>query len=337
MCSSICGDRIWLKEFQVKTIICTVTIATAILAGPADAQSAPLYPSKPVSLVVGFPPGGGADQVARIYANALSKELATPVIVENRPGAGSTIAASSVARAKADGYTMYLGNASVMGSDSVLYKVDYRPDDFIPVAQLTLSPLVLISNSRLGLNNVRQLIDRAKNQPGALNVASSGNGIVTHMAAVEFMRLAGVKLLHIPFKGGAAAVQSVAAGDTDISFATASSARAVIESGKVTAIAVTSAHASPLMPYPPIADTVPNYELTNWWGLFAPKDTPPNVVEILFSASKKILAEDDVQQRLSANFEQATPSASQQEFAEFAHSEGEKALRLARDSMATAN
>ncbi|CAB3852462.1 hypothetical protein LMG1861_01881 [Achromobacter piechaudii] len=321
----------------MKTIIRTIAITAILIAGSCSAHAAAPYPAKPVSLVVGFPPGGGADQVARIFANALSTELATPVIVENRPGAGSTIAASSVARSNADGYTLYLGNASVMGSDSALYKVDYKPDDFIPVAQLTLSPLVLITNSQLGLNNVQQLIDRAKKQPGAINVASSGNGIVTHLAAVEFMKLTGVNLMHIPFKGGVAAVQSVAAGDTDISFATASSARAAIESGKVTALAVTSADASPLMPYPPIANTVSGYELTNWWGIFVPKDTPPNVLKILFHASNVVLANSEVQQSLAASFEQVTPSGSLEEFSNFARSEGKKGLRLATESMATAN
>ncbi len=243
----------------------------SLSAMPQAAQAAAPYPSKPLTLVIGFPPGGGADQVGRVYANALARQLKQPVVIENRPGAGSTIGASLAARAAADGYTLYLGNSSVMGSDSALYKVDYTPDDFVPVAQLTTGPMVLIANAKLGFKSVQDLIDRAKSKPGTINVASSGNGVITHLAAVEFMSLTGVKLMHIPFKGGAAAAQSVAAGDTDVSFATAPSAKAVIDSGKVVALAVTSGQPSRLLPYPPIAATVPGYELSNWWACSRPR------------------------------------------------------------------
>lgn len=176
--------------------------AIALSAMSGAAHAADPYPSKPLTLVIGFPPGGGADQVGRVYANALARQLKQPVVVENRPGAGSTIGASLAARAAADGYTLYLGNSSVMGSDSALYKVDYTPDNFVPVAQLTTGPMVLIANAKLGLKSVQDLIDRARSKPGSINVASSGNGVITHLAAVEFMTLANVKLMHIPFKGG---------------------------------------------------------------------------------------------------------------------------------------
>ncbi|SSW73729.1 hypothetical protein AVE30378_06076 [Achromobacter veterisilvae] len=306
-------------------------------AMPDGAHAAAPYPSKPLTLVIGFPPGGGADQVGRVYANALARQLRQPVVVENRPGAGSTIGASLAARAAADGYTLYLGNSSVMGSDSALYKVDYTPDDFVPVAQLTTGPMVLIANAKLGLKSVQDLIDRAKRKPGAVNVASSGNGVITHLAAVEFMTLAGVKLMHIPFKGGAAAAQSVAAGDTDISFATAPSAKAAIDTGKVVALAVTSGQPSRLLPYPTIGQTVPGYDVSNWWGVFAPKGTPREVLDALFKASNDVLALADVQQGMAAGYEEVTPSASLDAFGAFARKEGSKGLRLARESLDTAN
>src|SRR5690606_37866710 len=159
----------------VRAAGCALALMSGSLAVPVLAASN--YPTKPITLVVGFPPGGGADHVGRVYANNLAKVLGQPVVVENRPGAGSTIGASFVARAAADGYTLYLGNASVMGSDSALYKVDYTADNFIPVAQLTTGPMVLIVNSGLGINSVKDLLDRARDQPGKLNVASSGNGV----------------------------------------------------------------------------------------------------------------------------------------------------------------
>src|SRR5690606_31249841 len=304
-------------------------LAGGLLA--AAAQAAADYPAKPVTLVIGFPPGGGADHVGRVYANSLSKVLRQPVVVENRPGAGSTIGASHVARAAPDGYTLYLGNSSVMGSDSALYKVDYTPDDFIPVPQLTTGPMVLIANAGLGLASVQDLLERARRQPGELNVASSGNGVITHLAAVEFMQLTGAKLMHIPFKGGAAATQSVAAGDTDISFATAPSAKAAIDTGKAVALAVTSGQPSRLLPYPPIAAAVPGYDLSNWWRVFAPRGTPQAVVQTLFEATRKVLDEPAVRQSLAVGYEEVTPSASPAAFEEFARKEGAKGLRLARE------
>src|SRR5690606_10612208 len=129
----------------------------------------------------GFPPGGGADSVGRVYANALSKILKQPVVVENKPGAGSTIAAGLVAKAKPDGYTLYLGNASVMGSDTALYKVSYTPEDFMPVARLTISPMILIASKKSGIESVADLLQKARQSPGKINVASSGNGVITHL------------------------------------------------------------------------------------------------------------------------------------------------------------
>jgi len=259
---------------------CATLIMVSAFAASAQAAD---WPAKAITLVIGFPPGGGADHVGRVYANNLAKELGQPVVVENRPGAGSTIGASQVARAAADGYTLYLGNASVMGSDSVLYKVDYTPDDFIPVAQLTTGPMVLIVHAGLGMSTVQDLLERARANPGKLNVASSGNGVITHLGAVEFMGLSGAKFLHIPFKGGAAATQSVAAGDTDISFATAPTAKAAIDTGRAVALGITAAQPSSMLPYPPIAQTLPGYDLSNWWGVYAPKGTPQPVIDKLLA------------------------------------------------------
>lgn len=311
-------------------------LATAMVphaAALADAS----YPAKPITLVIGFPPGGGADHVGRVYANAMSKQLGQPVVVENRPGAGSTIGASLAARAAPDGYTLYLGNSSVMGSDTALYKVDYTPDNFVPVAQLTTGPMVLIANASSGIKSVQDMVDRAKKNPGGVNVASSGNGVITHLAAVEFMSLADVDLMHIPYKGGAPATQSVAAGDTDVSFATAPSAKAIIETGKVIGLAVTSANKSKLLEYPPIAETVPGYDVSNWWGVFVPRGTPDGVINKLFEATNTVLADPQVRASLESGYEEVTPSASVEEFQKFARSEGAKGLRLASASTASAN
>lgn len=324
-----------IRSRSILSVAIAGLCAAVLPHGGALAESA--YPSKPITLVIGFPPGGGADHVGRVYANSVSKVLGQAVVVENRPGAGSTIGASIAARAKPDGYTLYLGNSSVMGSDTALYKVDYTPDNFVPVAQLTTGPMVLIANKNLGIKSVQDLVDRAKSAPDSINVASSGNGVITHLAAVEFMERAGVKFMHIPYKGGAAATQSVAAGDTDISFATAPSAKAIIETGKVVGLAVTSANKSKLLEYPPISETVSGYDVSNWWGVYAPRGTPAEVIQKLFQATNEALSDPQVRASLEAGYEEVTPSVSAEQFNQFARDEGEKGLRLANASVKTAN
>lgn len=315
-----------------------VLLACLALSVAGAAQAAD-YPSKPITLVIGFPPGGGADSVGRVYANSLSKLLKQPVVIENKPGAGSTIAAGQVARAAPDGYTLYLGNSSVMGSDSVLYNVNYTPLDFRPVARLTTAPMILIASKKSGIASVNDLVERAKKAPGTINVASSGNGVITHLAAVEFMNVSGVDLMHIPFKGGAAATQSVAAGDTDVSFATAPSARVAIDTGKAIGLGITTTAPSSVIPeYQPIAGQgVPGYNISNWWGIFVPKGTPDSVVDVLFKATNEVLADESVKRSLATSFEEVTPSKSVEEFVEFARKEGDQGLRLAKESRATAN
>lgn len=319
---------------EVKTIL----VAAAMLAVAAPVQAAG-YPERPISLVIGFPPGGGADNVARVYADHLAKTLNQPVIVENRPGAGATIAAGYVARSKPDGYTIFMGNSSVMGSDNVLYKVSYTPESFIPVARLTTSPMILIASQKSGISSVQDLLDRAEKEPGKLTFASSGNGVITHLAGVQFLQLSGRKLLHVPFKGGAPATQSVAAGDTDISFATAPSAKAMIDTGKVKGLAITSKAPSAVIgQYKPIDQSgLKGYDITNWWGIFVPAGTPKPVTDALFAATRKVLDMPAVQKNLAANFEQVNPSASQEEFAQFARREGRLGLDLAKASLQTKN
>lgn len=319
---------------MIKFIIKTLALMSCSIAAHASG-----YPSKPITLIIGFPPGGGADNVARVYADNLGKLLDQPVIVENKPGAGSTIGASQVARAKPDGYTIYMGNSSVMGSDNVLYKVSYTPEDFIPVARLTTSPMILIASKKSGITSVKELLEKATKNPGQVTFASSGNGVITHLAGVEFMKVSGTQMLHIPFKGGAPATQSVGAGDTDVSFATAPSARAMIDADKVVALGITSKDASKVIPqYKPIDETgLKGYDITNWWGVFVPKDTPQEVIDVLFEATNKVLQQDNVIKGLAANFEEVSPSSSQKDFEEFARKEGDLALNLAKESMKTSN
>ncbi|WP_454723708.1 MULTISPECIES: tripartite tricarboxylate transporter substrate binding protein [Cupriavidus] len=307
--------------------------AAFCVAGAAAAQDA--YPSKPLRIVIGFPPGGAADTIARIYGDALAKELKQPVLIDNRPGAGTTIAADFAAKSPADGYTLYIGGASLMGGDNALYKkLRYTPADFIPVTQLTTAPLLLVAGKTAGIRNVAELVQKAKQQPGALNYSSSGNGVITHLAGVHFTKLAGVTMTHVPYKGGAQSAQAVAAGDAQVSFATPASVQPMIDAGKAVPLAVTSARRSAVMPsYPTIAESgVPGYSLSNWYGLFAPTGTPQAVVDRLFAASVKVLAEPALQKQLAGRGEEAAPSRSPAEFKVFAAHEGKLDVELIAQS-----
>lgn len=310
-----------------------LAVAAITLAGTATAQEH--YPNRPIRIVIGFPAGGGADNTARLYGDALSRELGQPVIVENKPGAGTTIAADTVAKAAPDGYTLYIATASVMGGDKVLYKnIKYEPSDFIPITRLVSAPLVLAVNKDSGITSVADLIAKAKAKPGALNYSSSGNGVITHLAGVQFSKLTGVQMAHVPYKGGAPSAQAVAAGDVQLTFATAPSIQPMIESGKAVGIAVTSAKRSAAMPqYPTIAEGgVKGYDISAWYGLFAPAKTPQAIVDKLFAASAKVLANPDLKKRFMAHGDEVAPSASQAEFKEFALREGKIGVELAMSS-----
>jgi len=307
--------------------------AIALLHGPAVAQE--VYPNKPISLVVGFPPGGASDTVTRIFGEALSKKFGQPVIVVNKPGAATTVAAGSVASAPPDGYTLYIGPASLFGGDKALYKsVSYEPKDFIPITRISAAPLLMCVSKNSGINSVAELVSRAKNEPEKLFVGSGGSGSVTHIAAVQFQNLANVKLTHVPYKGGAAYVIALVAGDIQVAFGTMASVQGMVDSGKAVGLAVTTATRSPLQPkYPSIAEAgVPGYEFTNWLGLYAPANTPAAIAERLYAVSVEILNDPEVKQRLFNRGEIALPSASMAEFKEFALREGAEYAQFIKQS-----
>jgi tripartite-type tricarboxylate transporter receptor subunit TctC len=310
-----------------------LAIAAITLTGSVAAQEN--YPNRPIRIVIGFPAGGGADNTARLYGDALSRELGQPVIIENKPGAGTTIAADTVAKAVPDGYTLYIATASLMGGDKVLYKnIKYEPSDFTPITRLVSAPLVLAVNKDSGITSVADLIAKAKARPGSLNYSSSGNGVITHLAGVQFGKLTGVQMAHVPYKGGAPSAQAVAAGDVQLTFATAPSIQPMIEGGKAIGIAVTSAKRSAAMPqYPTIAEGgVKGYDISAWYGLFAPAKTPQPIVDKLFAASAKVLANPELKKKFMAHGDEVAPSSSQAEFKEFAIREGKIGVDLAMSS-----
>ena len=282
-----------------------VAAGTALcLIAPAFAQTqGPAYPTKPVKLVVPYPPGGSTDIVARLVAQKLSEQMGQPFIIDNRPGAGANTGAELVARSAPDGYTLVVATTAHAINPSLFKNLGYSVSrDFAPVSQLTSGPLVIVANPALPANNIAELIALAKSKPGELNFASSGNGQSTHLSAELFASMAGVKMNHIPYKGSAPALTDTMGGQTHLMFDTMLSAMPHVKGGKLKALAVTSASRSPVAPdVPTVAESgLPGYEAIAWNGLLAPAGTPPEVVARLNAELKKALASPDVKDKFEA-------------------------------------
>ena len=281
------------------------------------------YPSRPVKLVVGFAPGGAADQVSRAYQDVLSRELGQPLVVENRAGAGSSIAAEYVAKSSPDGYTLLVASPSSILVNPILSpKAGFDPRrDLLPVSRVSSSPLVVAAHASVGAANLRELIALAKKSPGKLNYGSSGNGSAPHLAGVLFAR---VDLVHVPFKGGAPAVQALLAGDIQLSFATPPSVLSHVRTGKnpdgrLLALAVTSRERTPLVPgVPGMAEAgLPDYEISFWYGFFFSAGTPREIVKRMFDATAAAAASPAVGKLLEHDGTETAGSKSPEDFAAF--------------------
>ena len=301
----------------------------------AQAQS---YPVKPVRLVVGFAPAGAADYVARALAEPLGRALGQPVVVENRAGAGSSIAAEFVAKAPPDGYTILIASpSSISVNPAVNPKLGYKASDLAPIIKVSTSPLVVAVNKDLGVNSMRELIALAKKSPGKLNYASSGNGSAPHLSAVLFTRLAGVDMVHVPFKGGGPAVQSVVAGDTQLTFGTPPSVLPLMQAGRLKGLAVSSRARTPLVPdLPGMTEAgLPDYDMSFWYGFFVPAGTPAAVIKRIFDASAQVVQLPEVRQALAREGTETATSKSPEDFAAFVAEDSKFWVRLVRDAKIT--
>ena len=309
-----------------------------VFAGQALAQP---YPSKPIRLVVGFPPGGAADFVSRAFQEPLGKALGQPIVVDNRPGAGSSIAAEHVAKSAPDGYTVLIASpSSILVNPVITPKAGFQPSkDLGPVSKVSSSPLILAVNPAVPASSVKELIAHAKQNPGKLNFATSGNGSAPHLAAVLFLRLAGVEMVHVPYKGGAPAVQSVLAGDTQLSFATPPSVLPLVQAGRLRALAITSRAATPLIPgVPGMAEAgLPDYEIGFWYGFFVPAGTPPDIVRRLYEATSQVVNAPDTGRILAREGTETAGSTSPEEFARFLAEDAKLWARLVKESGAKAD
>ncbi|WP_447741680.1 Bug family tripartite tricarboxylate transporter substrate binding protein [Variovorax boronicumulans] len=315
-----------------------LSFAAAALLASAGAL-ADTYPSRPITLLVGFPAGGGADAVARIVGDKLGKLLGQPIVIDNKPGAGTTIASDQVARAAPDGYTLLLGSANLYGSDKLLYKsVKYDgAKSFVPISRWSSAPMLLAVNKDVSAKTVQALIAEARQNPGKLAYSSSGAGVVTHLAGLSFEKAADVQMLHVPYKGGAPSIQAVAAGDVQLTFGTPPSVLPMAQGQKLRVLAVTSGQRSPLFPdVPSVAEAgVKGYDYTFWFGLFGPAGLPPEVAQKLFDASVAALNDPEVKARMEKSGNESAPSKSLAEFRAWALAEGAKSKELTERSGAS--
>jgi len=273
----------------------------ALLAFAVPAYAAD-YPSRPVTLVVAFPPGGPSDVLARIVGKKMEQLLDQPFVIENKPGAGGNIAGDFVAHATADGYTLLVGNNSILATNESLYKkLTYSPQkDLMPITLIGTQANILVVNPKVPVHSLNELIDLCKAQPGKLNFASSGYGAAAHLAGELFKAEAHVDIVHVPYKGAAAALQDVIAGHDQMMFATAASVVGHIKNGQVRALAVTTLKRTAILPDLPTMDEagLKGFEASTWHGLVAPAGTPPEIIAKLHDAAVKALRDPGVQASL---------------------------------------
>jgi len=305
-------------------------LALALCGGAAAEDST--WPDKPIKLVVGFTPGGAADYVGRSVGDALARALGQPIVIDNKPGAGSSIAADFVAKAAPDGYTLLIASPSAISVNPALdAKWAASVQTLVPVSKLTASPLVVAANPQLGIKSIPELIEYAKKNPGKLNFAHAGMGSAPHLGGVLFRQLAGVELTPIPFKGGAPSVQSVIAGDTQVTFATPPSVLPQIKAGRLLGLGVTTTERFPLVPeLPGMKEAgLPGYKIDFWYGFFVPPGTPPEIVKKLFEATQVALRKPEVKAALAREGTDISASASPADFAAFIREENRFWAKLA--------
>ncbi len=266
---------------------------------PADAQ----YPTRPVRLILAFPPGGGTDTLGRILGPRMAQGLGQQVVVENRPGGGANIGAEIAAKSPPDGYTMFMATTAHSVSATLYTKLGYNlVRDFAGVVLLAVTPNLVVVHPSVPVKSIKELIAFAKARPGQLDFASSGSGSQPHLAGELFNSMAGTKMFHIPYKGGGPAVVALVAGEAAVGFATAPSVLHHVQSGRLRGLAITSLQRSPLLPdLPTVNETgLPGYEAGPWYGFLVPTGTPREAITRLNAESLKAMTFPDVKERMAA-------------------------------------
>ena len=322
-----------MRKSIASTLTLMLVLALTLVCTPASAQS---YPSKPIRLIVPYPPGGPLDIMARAIGQKLTEAWSQPVVVDNRAGAGGNIGADLVAKSTADGYTLLMGAVATHAINPTLYaKLPYDPvKDFAPVALVAQVPNILVVNPSVPARSVRELIDLVRARPGYLNFGSGSTGSTGHLAGELFNTMAGVKMVHIPYKGGAPAMADLLAGQVQLMFDNLANALPQVKAGRLRALAVTTLARSPAMPeLPTIAESgLPGFDLTTWFGVMAPARTPPEIVVKLNAEIVRALNAKDMRERLEKMGAEPPPNNTPERFAAFIGSEAAKYAKVVRDS-----
>lgn len=318
-----------------RAAIGAIALAAATLSLGAAAQA---YPTKPITIVVPFSAGGTTDILARLVGQYLTTELGQPVVVDNKAGAGGNIGGALAAKAPADGYTLFMGTVGTHAINAALYKkmpFDHVKD-FAPLSRVANVPNLLVAHPSQPFKTVPEMIAYAKANPGKINFGSPGNGASPHLSGELFKSMAKVDLTHIPYKGSAPAVSDLLGNQIAIMFDNMPSVIPHVRSGKLRAIAISTAKRSPELPdVPTIAEAgVPGYEAVSWFGLFAPAATPKPVLDKLSAALSKVLANPEVQKKISAQGGE-TVNETPAQFAAFIRSETTKWGKVVKESGAT--
>jgi|SRR5688572_9826214 len=310
----------------------TLLLALVIVASPAAAQQ---YPVRAVRMLVGFSPGGGTDIVGRIVAQRLGESLGQQIIVDNRPGATSMLAAELTARAAPDGYTLMMGHIAALAIlPSLVSKMPYdAAKDFAPITLAAIGPNLLVVHPSIPARNVKELVALARHRPGQLQFASPGSGSVQHLAGELFKLQARVDMLHVPYKGSGQSIVDLLAGHVHMNFDSVPPVLGHVRQGKLRALAVTSAQRSALLPGIPTVNEsgIPGFDMSTWWGLVAPAAVTKEIVARLHLETTKVLQLPDVKERLAKVG--AEPGGDRPEqFAAFIRSETEKYARIVREA-----
>ena len=282
-----------MKPFRTLAAVALMTLAGSALADG--------YPSKPVKLIVPFPPGGGTDLLARNVTNYLSTANKWTVVVDNRPGAGGNIGVDAAAKSAPDGYTLVMGQTSNLSISPSLYaKLNYDPvKDLEPVALVGSGPIAIVVRSDSPYKTLADLVNAAKAKPGSVTMATSGNGTVAHLTGVRLMTATGAKFEHIPYKGASGAVPDLLGGNVDFFMSSVPTVSGQIASGKIRALAVTSAKRSAILPnVPTVGETVKGFEANTWFGILAPAKTPKAIIDTLNAAINKALQDPGVRKSI---------------------------------------
>ena len=312
---------------------CLLTAWTAVAPLAVFAQQAS-YPSRPVRIIAGFPPGSSIDTLARVVGPKLNERLGQAVVIDNRPGANGIIGADLTAKATPDGHTLLMTSVSHTMSAGVYAKLPFDAvRAFSPIATVGMGPLILVANPALAANSVKELIDLAKSKPNALAYGTAGTGGINHFGAALFARMAGVQMTHVPYKGGAASLTDVMAGQVQLMWATMPLSLPQIRANRIKALGITSTKRSTLLPtVPTLAEAgVAGYEISTWWGILGPLGIPAPIVTRLNTELSGITAQPEMLQRLAAEGAEPWRLTSAQ-FGQHLQSEVDKWIKVARDA-----